>query len=104
MHNFTMDLLKTIKRGEVDRLITHHEDHYITSDKWKKQAEKGKVSKELYRHDGWIQPESAVISRKPHAATAIDSPMAHAAVLDIDLNVRRACGRTSKLMLLERGA
>jgi hypothetical protein len=84
-----MDLLKT---------ITYHEDHYITLEKWKKQAEEGKVSKELYRHNGF----SRYLSKT--TATAIDSPVAHAAGLDVDLDISRTRGGTSKLMLLEHGA
>ena len=97
MHNLTIDLLKTIKREELDRLITHHEDHYITPEIWKKQAEKGKVSKVLSCHNNGF---GCYHLSEATTATAIDSPVAHAAVLDVDLNISRARGRTSKLVLL----
>jgi hypothetical protein len=69
----------------------------------KSKREKAKLVKTCIA----IITDSAVIIcylSKSTTATAIDSPVAHAAVLDVDLNISRARGGTSKLMLLERGA
>jgi hypothetical protein len=63
----------------------------------KNKEEEIKVSKELYRRSGFSRHLSKATVK------ANDVPVAHSAVLDVDLNIRRARGGASKLMLRERG-